>query len=463
MIRAMKYAAILGLVAAIGCGDDGGNEASENNAENNANNTNNANNPDSPHPNVACDDDKCTITGEITEDLTLTADTNWLLSGGVFVGDDTDETVLTIEPGTTVYGQSGTSFLTVRRGSKLIADGTAAEPIVFTSAKAPGSRARGDWGGLIINGRAPINGCDSGVCEAEGEGGTGLYGGDDPSDSSGTLRYVRVEFAGTAITSENELNGIAFQGVGSGTEIDHIQVHMNKDDGIEFFGGTAQAKHVLLTGIGDDSLDWTDGWQGKVQFLIAQQYDDGGDQGIEADNNGDNNDLEPRSMPTISHATFLGAGAGAAGSDTGILLREGTGAKLHSIAVSGFNDGCLNIDQEATFLNAVDAAGALNGNLTMVDSALHCPDSSDFVDDEEDFTPPFTVEAWFTELNDGNILGELQLEAPQAETPEFMPTADSPLLGAGEAPADDWFETADFIGGMGDEDWTAGWTTNARN
>ncbi len=260
---------------------------------------------------VACDGGVCVLSGVITEDLTLTADTDWLLRGGVFIGDDENPTTLTIEAGTTVYGETSTDgMLVIRRSSRIMAEGSADAPIVFTSSKEAGTRARGDWGGLIINGRAPVNSCggdyEGDYCEAYGEGGTGWYGGADAGDSSGVLRYVRVEFAGTLISPENELNGIAFQGVGSGTEVDYVQVHMNADDGIEFFGGTAQVKHVLVTGVGDDMLDWTDGWQGKAQFVVLQQFADAGDNGIEADNNGDDNEASPRSNPTLSHITIIG-------------------------------------------------------------------------------------------------------------------------------------------------------------
>ena len=123
---------------------------------------------------VDCVDNVCVLSGTIIEDMTLTSDVAWLLRGGVFVGDDTNETVLTIEPGTVIYGETSTDgMLVVRRGSKLMAEGTAEAPIVFTSSKAPGSRARGDWGGLILNGRAPINACadtEGAICEAYGEG-----------------------------------------------------------------------------------------------------------------------------------------------------------------------------------------------------------------------------------------------------------------------------------------------------
>ena len=174
---------------------------------------------------------------------------------------------------------------------------------MFTSDQLEGQKARGDWGGLIINGNAPINGCDEDLCSAEGEGSTGLYGGDNTEDNSGTLRYVRVEYAGTQFSEDNELNGIAFQGVGSGTTVEYIQVHMNADDGVEFYGGSVNVKYVVLTGIGDDSMDWTDGWNGKAQFVLAKQASDDGDNGIEADNNKANNDFEPRSNPTLANMT----------------------------------------------------------------------------------------------------------------------------------------------------------------
>ncbi len=218
-------------------------------------------------------DGYCYLGGEYTEDITLTPDYFYVLEGGVFIGDDTSATTLTIEPGVTIYGDSATDgFLVIRRNAQIYAVGTADSPIVFTSALGEGSRGQGDWGGLILNGNAPINNCSDGVsenlpCEAEGEGGTGFYGGDDPSDSSGTLKYVRVEYGGTEITTDNEVNGIAFQGVGSGTSVSYIQVHMNKDDGVEFFGGTVSVDHVVLTANGDDSLDYVNGWSGTASYV----------------------------------------------------------------------------------------------------------------------------------------------------------------------------------------------------
>ncbi|MCO4748280.1 MAG: hypothetical protein KC912_26030 [Proteobacteria bacterium] len=413
---------------------------------------------------VECADGVCVLTGIITEDLTLTADVAWLLRGGVFIGDDENETVLTIEAGTTVYGESSTDgMLVVRRHSKLEANGTADAPVVFTSSKSEGSRSRGDWGGIIINGLAPINACtdDTTGCQAYGEGGTGWYGGDDATDSSGSLTYVRVEFAGTLISPDNELNGIAFQGVGSGTEIDYVQVHMNADDGVEFFGGTAEAKHLVITGAGDDSLDWTDGWQGNAQFVVLQQYADASDNGIEADNNGENNDATPRSMPTLSNVTIVGSPDSAA-SDLGLLLREGTGAHLSNMLVTGMNDACLDVDHVSTF-NQVTST-----DLTIDHSLVDC--TTPFLMDEQDFdgdsvndTDPVNVSTWFTS-GTGNLVTTADLEAPFNESaPDFRPSSTSAALGAGLAPTDSFFDTADFIGAMGADDWTTGWTTAAAN
>lgn len=409
---------------------------------------------------IECNNNVCVVSGTITSNLEFTNDYEWLLRGGVFVGDDIHETILSIEPGTTIYGETSTQgMLVIRRGSKIVADGTADQPIVFTSSKYKGERSRGDWGGLIINGRAPVNGCDTSPCESFGEGGTGYYGGSDPHDNSGILRYVRVEFAGHLISPDNELNGIAFQGVGDGTLVDYVQVHMNKDDGLEFFGGTVNVKHVLLTGIGDDSLDWTDGWQGNAQFIVAQQYDDTSDNGIEADNNAENNESVPRSMPTLSNVTLIGSPDSDA-SDIGMLLREGTGAKIHNVIVVGFNEACLDIDHTATFNQATA------GNLAFYNSILSCElqrsSSSDFEEETED---PVTVQSIFETEGRQNRITDPMLEAPySAEAPNFKPALGSPALIGAVVPEDSFFETADFVGGVDpNNDWTTGWSISERN
>ena len=410
---------------------------------------------------VTCDDTVCRVTGEITESFTMTADIPWLLQGGVFIGDDVNETVLTIEPGTTIFGESSTDgFLVIQRGSKIMAEGTADAPIVFTSSKSEGSRARGDWGGLVVNGRGLTNACpDANACDVLGEGGTGTYGGNDDTDNSGALSYVRVEFAGTLVDSENELNGIAFQAVGSGTQLDHIQVHMNADDGVEFFGGTAEISHLLVTGVGDDLLDWTDGWRGKAQFVVLQNFADAGDNGIEADNNGDLNDAEPRSNPTIANMTIIGA-LGSDNADAGMLLREGTAGAFSHMLVTGWGEACVDIDHAETFANAWDTDD-LSGELTIENSLFDC--DTPFPADDDDGTE-FTVEDFATTLNTGNLVADAGIIAPHDETsPDFRLDTGSAAWIAAPAFGGDFFVDAEFIGAMGDDDWTAGWTTSAAN
>jgi hypothetical protein len=437
------------LLGVIGCGDaDGDDDPNGNNGGANHNNSHLQ-----EHPNLECSEldeqTLCNITGEITEDLTLADDgTIYQLSGPVFVGDDVDETVLTVEAGVTVFADPASaqlSMLVVRRNAKIIADGTRDAPIVFTPAADEGTRRRGMWGGLMLNGNAPLN---TGT-EADGEGNSGLYGGDDPDDDSGVLRYVRVEYAGYPITPENELNGISFQGVGRGTTLEYIQVHMNADDGVEFFGGTASARYLVRTGIADDSIDWTDGWQGNIQFALVEQYDDEADRGIEADNNSDNNDATPRSHAKVSNATFIGGAAG----DTGVLLRRGTTANLHNIIVTGF-DSCLDLDDQATFVAGWDAgADDNNGELSITNSII---DDCDTLFEEDDDGTPFSVQEWF-EAGGGNEVADPMLDG-------WAPEADSPAMRDSVQPdGDTFFEKVGFVGAIGQDDWTAGWTTQARD
>lgn len=402
-------------------------------------------------PGVACDADVCVLSGDILDDLTLTNDKVWLLRGGVFIGDDENETILTVDPGTTVFGETSTlGMLVIRRGSKLMAEGTEDAPIVFTSSKLEGERARGDWGGIILNGRAPINGCGEGVCESFGEGGTGFFGGDDPADNSGVLKYVRVEFAGSLISPDNELNGVAFQGVGNATVIDYLQVHMAKDDGIEFFGGTANVKHVLITGAADDNVDWTDGWQGNAQFIVVQQYEDAGDNGIEADNNAEDNTARPMSNPTLSNLTLIGS-PGSDQSDIGILIREGSGAEIANAIVTGWGDACLDVDHDATFANI----GA--GDLTIHHSVFNC-DTLYGTEDGDSVDLATFVE----QDNVGNEVDSGAVEQPyDSEGPDFRPAGAG--MSEGDVPAASFFEEVSFRGGVDPlNDWTRNWTVNFR-
>ncbi len=386
------------------------------------------------------------LTGDLLEDRTLTSDYDYLLRDAVFVKDGV---TLTIEPGVVVYGENATNgTLIVSQGGKLMADGTADAPIVMTSDAAIGSRARGQWGGLIINGRAPSN---QGV--TFGEGDTGAFGGDNPADSSGVLRYVRVEYAGIEFSPDNELNGIAFQGVGSGTVVEYVQVHMNQDDGIEMFGGTVNLKYILVTGARDDSFDWTDGWTGKGQFWVAQHYGDDADNGFENDNSSKNNEALPRSAPTISNVTLVGDPSGPE-SDNGMLIREGAAGIYTNFIVVGFNKVGLDINNESSHKQAED------GGLVVKNSIFFSNGGGNFGDEKDD--DGFDEAAWATGLgnkeNDPNLA-----DAFNKSNPDFTPGSGASSMSP-DIPSDGFFDKVDFIGGVDpDSDWTKGWTTSARN
>lgn len=288
------------------------------------------------------------IEGTINEDLTLTTSSNWMLSGGVFVDEGA---TLTINAGVTIYAaDDGTvPFLSVLQGGKIDAVGTAASPIVFTPVKS--SPAPGDWGGIILNGYAEINVGNT----AEGEGGTGTYGGTDNADNSGTLKYVRVEYAGKILGTDNELNGFSFNGVGSGTTIEYIQAYKGADDGIEFFGGSVNVRYAISSGNEDDSFDWTHGWSGNGQFWVAVQHTNAGDRGIEADNNGDDNTLAPYSNPVLSNITLVGA-TDSDGLNEGIRLRAGTKGKIYNAFVTGFPAHGIRVSDNTTNLNMADGS-----------------------------------------------------------------------------------------------------------
>ena len=418
------------------------------------------------------DKEVCVVTGRVASDTTFDANRYWVLRGAVFVDDGA---TLTLEPGAEVFGEFATNgTLIIDRGARIHSNGTADAPVVFSSDQPAGERARADWGGLIINGNAPLN-VPGGA--SVGEGDTGVYGGDDPDDDSGHLYYTRVEFAGTEFSPDNELNGIAFQGVGRGTEVDHVMVKFNKDDGLEFFGGTVEVKHVICFGVADDSFDWTDGWTGKGQFLIALQSGDDADQGIEADNNGDNNTLLPRSNPTLHNLTLLGDPDSDEGSesDTGMLLREGTSATIRNFIVHGFKEAAVDVDGTETFTQIVGStatpltmeSGIVNGNCVV----SRCV--GEFRPDSDDGRALITTMDWVTSSSNVTTALSPMLRDPfNLPNPDFRPMAGSPAVTGAVAPApqpaDGFFETAPFIGavgppGSGQDTWWMGWTDFALN
>ena len=251
------------------------------------------------------------VSGDITENTTWYAAAKYMLSGFVYVKNNA---TLTIEPGTVIKGVSNTkAALIIEMGSKIMAEGTSTQPIVFTSDKPKGERASGDWGGVVICGKATTNKHDNGTGVGIAEGGIGSnYGGTDDADNSGVLQYVRIEFPGIPLTStaNSEINGLTLYSVGSGTTIDHVQVSYSGDDSYEWFGGSVNCKYlVALRGL-DDEFDTDNGYKGNVQFIFGLRDPDVSDQsgsnGFESDNDADGSTLTPVTKPIFSNATLYG-------------------------------------------------------------------------------------------------------------------------------------------------------------
>ena len=283
----------------------------------------------------------CRISGVITDDVRLTRGNIYEVVGRLDVGVDIgadgaaatgDPATLTIESGVTVFGGSGADYIVVNRGSQIFSNGTKESPVVLTSeadvtdTQVNPENAIGEWGGLVILGRAPINRCRNAAtpatiaCDNVVEGVTNpdaVYGGAEPTDNSGSLRYTLVKHSGFEVTTGNELNGITLAGVGSGTVVDYVQVHNSSDDGIEFFGGTVNGKHLVLTGEDDDSLDTDNGYNGSLQYIIVKQRAAGGDNMVEASSVAG---ITPASNAKVSNFTFVGdAGGNAFRLNTGTI------------------------------------------------------------------------------------------------------------------------------------------------
>lgn len=391
---------------------------------------------------------------------TLTADKTYLLKGTVRVPDGA---TLTIEPGTIIKGDKDTKgSLVVMRGGKLLANGTADKPVVFTSNQPKGARAPGDWGGVVLCGRAPVN-FSGGVGVLEGFDTTINYGGADATDNSGALQYVRIEFAGIALQTDNEINGLTLAGVGSGTTLDHIQVIYSGDDAFEFFGGTVSAKYLVAARTTDDMFDTDNGWSGKVQYALGLADPNLSDQagasnGFESDNDANGSGNNPQTHGSFANVTLMGPQATpgatlpAGGNKFGVaaLLRRNTALSLYNVVLAGWPKG-LNIDA-ASLPNYTGGALKVEGTVL-----AGMPSGLEFVTSGTD--------AVFNQPANKNVVlatsSELQINANAftLPTPNMLPTSGSPLLDAGRAAAlPTGFETAPFRGAFGTTNWTAGWT-----
>ncbi len=289
---------------------------------------------------------------------TWTAGNTYVLQGKVSFPAGT---TLTIDPGVIVIGENASQgYLVIDRGAQIFANGTAGNPIVMTTDLVPPTP--GGWGGLVIHGRAIANCADClGGASCVSEGGAGDFCGTNDCDNSGSLQYVRVQYSGVEISTDNELNSYTFNGVGSGTTARFLQAHMGSDDLFEWFGGTMNASHLVGTGGQDDGIDWQMGYRGTIQFGVIQMWDQG-DRGIEADNNEFDFDAPCRSNPIVANCTFVGPGDAfpAPTADEGIELRRGTDAQIFNCIVMEYQGEGVRYSNTETCGRGVKAQGPIN-------------------------------------------------------------------------------------------------------
>lgn len=391
------------------------------------------------------------LEGRITENRTLKAAYTYKLRGLVYV---TNGAILTIEPGTKIVGENGKNGgLIVTRSCKIIADGTADKPIVFTSEAA--TPQRGDWAGVVILGNAPTNASFNGVQgigEIEGginnSDGLGLYGtpstqGQNPADNSGILRYVRIEYAGYAFLPDKEINSLTFGGVGSSTVVDHVQVSYSNDDAFEWFGGTVNCTHLISFRTLDDDFDTDNGYSGKVQFGIVIRDSSVADisrsEAFESDNDPAGSSLLPQTSPVFSNITVMGpkatlANKGNALYSWGAQIRRNSSLSLFNSIIMGFSNGLyIDATKGVPTDNNIPASLFVQNNII-----AGCPTPvlySITGNTNPALTPntTTTITTWFNTVAYGNsVLATndlVGLTAPfNYAAPDFNPTAGSPAV-----------------------------------
>lgn len=367
-----------------------------------------------------------TITGNITSNLTLEAGKTYYLDGGVHVKSGAK---LIIEEGVNIIALDNDKapYILVEQGAKIDAQGTPEKPIVMTSEK----KEFGAWGGLHLCGYAHTNAMGG---KGSSEIGGATYGGNNDEDNSGILRYIRLEYTGYAFDEEHESNGISFYGVGNGTTVEYLQAYKGSDDGFEFFGGSVNVRNLVVTDCSDDSFDWTEGWNGKAQFLVAYQGEEAVlgydcDCLMECDNNGDDNAANPVAHPVISNVTLVGNGA----AKQGVRLRAGTEVELYNAIITGKGQP-LTVETEITENALKDGKSKLE--YVAISSVL---DSKEGIYTNDMF-----------ETGAGNATNqEFSL------TDGFVGVID----GGKDMSSDSFFTQADYKGAVkADADWTAGWT-----
>ena len=413
----------------------------------------------------------CELRGRIETNTHLTSNNAYQLSSAVFIGTNTDtdndkKISLTIDAGTKIFSPVGFNALIIDKSAKIHANGSPENPIIMTSAEdvagyAGASTQRGKWGGVVINGAAQLN-SSSGY--AQGEGNTGQYGGGaNPvaDDDSGNINYTQIKYAGYLFTPEDELNSLALQGVGSKTNLDYIQIHNGADDGIEFYGGNVDAKLLYLTGIDDDSLDWTTGYTGRLQHVLIKLTNTG-DNCIEADNLGANPTATPRSQPIISNLTCV-LSPNMSSKGHAMELKAGTGMNMYNSVIAGempsrASEGCVRLAAAATWTQSGATIATLNGSLTMENSLITTACLNDMTERGTAAEILWTGKDWYG-AQEGSSHASFKLTGTLGTINGDEVNAISSDM---SKLTDVFWDQVDYIGAVKDTtaDWTKGWTFN---
>lgn len=431
--------------------------------------------------------------GSITTNTTWTKDKVYRLNGFVRIGLDpknvtagqtaVEGVTLTIEAGTTIIGDRETKgTLVVQRGNKIIAEGTASNPIIFTSERDPGFREAGDWGGVVLCGKA-VNNNPGGEAQLEGAYG-GWHGGTNDADNSGILKYVRIEYAGTPINPNQEVNSLTMGSVGSGTTIDYVQCSYGLDDAFEWFGGTVNCKHLIAYRGLDDDFDVDNGFRGTVQFGIgirdANSADQSGSNGFEVDNDGSGTSSTPFTAPQFSNMTLIGPKKESgktisAQFQNAMHLRRNNKIKIYNSFFTAYPNG-LFIDGAGTLANA--ASGELVLRNVILAGVDGWGTNGYGTNSPQTFPAPFgletkstgnvgtqSVDVWFRTTAFGNqALAKWQDAGIDgtifdlSATPKLTPNSGSILLSGANFTGLAGFETVAYIGAFGTTDWTSTWT-----
>jgi hypothetical protein len=412
------------------------------------------------------EDTKATLSGAISSDKNLDASKTYTLDGFVTVEDGA---TLTIPAGTLIEAKPGqgenASALIIKRGGTIMAEGTASKPVIFTAegaGKEGGNLTTADqglWGGLIILGKATTNNTTDQQVEGVPAEYSATYGGTEDADNSGKLNYVSIRHGGTDIGAGNEINGLTLAAVGSGTEIDYVEVVANKDDGIEWFGGAAQVKHTLIAFVGDDSYDYDEGFHGKGQFMVALQTSGTGDRCAEQDGGPSSNETgTPYAKPTFYNATYIGNGGKL------MIFRDNAGG---TYANSIFKNTATGIrieyrdDKTSTAYKMLKDGNITIKNNVFSDVADGNDSSSIFIkvekDDNDD--PIGTLPTDSEQLtvdhfnNNNNAVESVSIDITNP-VPASAPSATKASNPGG------FFSAADYMGAFqpGGSNWASGWT-----